>query len=87
MFPKTVPFIRHVKKYGRNGQAADDNIIWRMPFACWLTKVTDTRSEYVIIIAMPRQQWLSFDVPLYMHCLSCTLLILRIFGTCGITQA
>ena len=25
-------------------------------FACWITKATDTRSEYVIVIAGPRQQ-------------------------------
>jgi hypothetical protein len=32
--------------------------IWRMPIACWITKTTDTRSEYVTIIAFPLQQWL-----------------------------
>jgi hypothetical protein len=25
------------KKYGRARQAKDDNIIWPMPFACWIT--------------------------------------------------
>ena len=25
---------------------------------CWITKVTDTHSEYVILIAFPLQQWL-----------------------------
>ena len=28
----------------------DDNITRRMRFACWVTKDTDTRSEYVILI-------------------------------------
>jgi hypothetical protein len=46
-----------VEKYGRARQATDD-IIWRMRFACWITKATDTHSEYVILIAIPRQQWL-----------------------------
>ena len=46
------------KKYGKDGQATDDNIILRMRFACWITKVTDTHSEYVILIAFPLQQWL-----------------------------
>jgi hypothetical protein len=32
-----------------------DNIIWRMRFACWITKATDTHSEYVILIAFLRQ--------------------------------
>jgi hypothetical protein len=29
-----------------------------MRFACRITKATDTHSEYVILIAFPRQQWL-----------------------------
>jgi len=32
--------------------------VWRMPFACWTTKSTNTHSEYVILIAFPLQQWL-----------------------------
>jgi hypothetical protein len=44
-----------VEKYGRDRQAADDNIIRRMLFACWITKATNTLSEYVILIAFPRQ--------------------------------
>jgi hypothetical protein len=43
---------------GRDRQATDDNIIRRMRFACWITKAIDTHSEYVILIAFPRQQWL-----------------------------
>ena len=30
----------------------------RVRFACWITKATDTYSEYVILIAFPRQKWL-----------------------------
>ena len=29
-----------------------------MRFVCWITKATDTHSEYVIPTAFPRQQWL-----------------------------
>jgi hypothetical protein len=47
-----------VETYGRARQATDDNIIWRMRFACWINKATDTYSEYVILIAFPRQEWL-----------------------------
>jgi hypothetical protein len=47
-----------VEKYGTVRQATDDNIIRRMLFACWITKATDTHSEYVILIAFLRQQWL-----------------------------
>ena len=28
-----------------------------MRIACWVAKATDTHSEYVILIAFPRQQW------------------------------
>jgi hypothetical protein len=31
--------------------------IWRMRIACWITKATNTRPEYVILIALPLQQW------------------------------
>jgi hypothetical protein len=47
-----------VGKYGTARQATDDDIIRRMRFACWITKATDTHSEYVIRIAFQRQQWL-----------------------------
>jgi hypothetical protein len=47
-----------VEKYGTARQATNDNIMWRMRFACWITKATDTHSEYVILIAFPPQQWL-----------------------------
>jgi hypothetical protein len=45
-----------VGKYGRARQATHDNIIRRMRIACWITKATDTHSEYVIFIALPRQK-------------------------------
>jgi hypothetical protein len=40
----------NVEKYGTAGQATDYNIIWRLRFACWITKATDTHSEYVLLI-------------------------------------
>jgi hypothetical protein len=33
--------------------------VWRTRIACWITKVTDKHSEYVILIAFPLQQWLN----------------------------
>jgi len=33
------------KKYGTAGQAADNNTTWRMRFACWMSKATNTHSE------------------------------------------
>jgi hypothetical protein len=34
-------------------------IIWRMRFACWISKATVIHSVYVILIAFPQEQWLS----------------------------
>ena len=31
--------------------------IWQMRIASWITKATNTSSEYVIFIAFPLQQW------------------------------
>jgi hypothetical protein len=47
-----------VEKYVTARQATDDNIIRRMRFACWITKATDTHSEYVLLIALTWQQLL-----------------------------
>ena len=44
--------------------ATDDNIIRSMRILCWITKATDTHSEYVIIIAFPLWKWLSERVSL-----------------------
>jgi hypothetical protein len=30
----------------------------RMLPACWITQATDIHSEYAILVAFPRQQWL-----------------------------
>jgi len=47
-----------VEKYDTARWATDDNIILHMCSACWIIKATDLHSEYVIIIAVTRQQWL-----------------------------
>jgi hypothetical protein len=31
---------------------------WRLRIACWIPKAISTRSEYVIVTALPLQQWL-----------------------------
>jgi hypothetical protein len=46
----------NVEKYGRAGQATDEDITRSMWLACWVTKATDF--EYVILIGFPRQRWL-----------------------------
>jgi len=45
-----------VGKCGRAGQGTDGNIIRCVRFASWLTKATDTHSEYVMLIAVPQKQ-------------------------------
>jgi hypothetical protein len=50
------------------------NKILSMRFACWITKATDTHSQCVIFIALPRQEWLgerASILRLYVNCLSC----------------
>jgi hypothetical protein len=47
----------NVEKYGKARNATDYNIIRRMRFSCWITKATNTHSDYVTLIAFPRQQW------------------------------
>ena len=62
---------------GKARQATDGNTMRRMGIACWITKVTDTYSEYEILIAFPQQQWLrerASLLRLYVHCLSCSFL-------------
>jgi hypothetical protein len=71
-----------VEKHGTARQNTDDSIIRRMRFACWITKATDTHSEYVILIAFQRQQWLrerASMLRLYVHCLSCFQRITEFF--------
>ena len=41
-----------MEKYGTAGQATDENIMWRMRFSYWITKATETHSEYIILVAL-----------------------------------
>jgi hypothetical protein len=47
-----------VEKYYSTRQATDDNMIWRMRFACRIPKATNTLSENVIGNTFPRQHLL-----------------------------
>ena len=66
-------------KYGRIKQATDDNIISRMRIACWMTKATNTHSEYLtLIVFFPLQTWLQrkcLNITLYAHYLFCPLFV------------
>ena len=56
-----------MEKYGRARQVKDDNKIWRVRIACWITEATDTDSEYVIIIAFPWLQTLRESASMLRH--------------------
>jgi hypothetical protein len=65
----------NVEENGTAIQATYHNIIRRMRLAFWVTKATDTHSEYVILIAFPRRQCLrecASMLRLYVHCLPCS---------------
>jgi hypothetical protein len=47
-----------VGKYGGGRQASDDNILWHIHIVCWIIKAAYTHSEYVVLFALPWQQWL-----------------------------
>jgi len=54
-FPrKSYRLCDNVGKYCTARRATDDNIMWRIRFASWITKATKTHSEYLIIIYLPR---------------------------------
>jgi hypothetical protein len=48
----------NVEKCCTARQTTDDNIIWSMSCACWITKATKTYSDYVIRNDFPWEQWL-----------------------------
>ena len=53
-FRKSFCLWDNVEKYGTAGQATDGEMAQRMRFACWITKATDTHSEYVILLLFHR---------------------------------
>jgi len=60
------------KKYVRSGHVTDDKIIRRIHIPCWITKATNTHSEYETHITCPWQHWLRQRVSilrLFAHCL------------------
>jgi hypothetical protein len=67
-FRKSCRLWDNVNKYGRTRLATDGST------KAEITKTTDTRSESVLLIAFPRQQWLRERASVllsYVHCLSC----------------
>jgi hypothetical protein len=62
--------------------------IWRMRMACWITKVTNTHTEYVILIAFPQQQYLHERSSLlrytYVYFARLVLLVISFRILCGV---
>jgi hypothetical protein len=56
--------------------------------ACWITRATETHSEYVILVAFPRQQWLCqcACVAWIVRCLSWTV-FWKIQASCTCTKS
>ena len=69
-------FYGTVKKYSAAWQVTYDDI-WYMSFACWVTKDTDTHSEYVIHITSALQQWLREPTMLSYMYISCLVICPR----------
>jgi len=55
-FRKSCRFWDNVEKYDIESDKPRMTI-WRMRIACWIPKATDTHSEYVILTAVPPEQW------------------------------
>ena len=67
--------VYEIIRYSRR-EATDDDIIRRMRFTCWNIKAANIHSEYIMLIAFPRQQLLreraSLSCCTYMACLVCS---------------
>ena len=70
--------------YDKARQATDDTIIQRVRFTCWITKATDTQSEYLVDIAFPWQKWVREGATVlrytYIACLVCLLFVTPYFA-------
>jgi hypothetical protein len=55
----------------RARQLTNDNVIWCLRFACWITKATCTHSEYEMLMAFPRQQLLCKYASVLCVCVWC----------------
>jgi len=66
------------QKYCRAEQATDETIR-RMRIACRIPKATNTHSPYVIITALPQQQWLHERASLLRYTYIACLVLVYIF--------
>ena len=66
---KITPFWDNVGTYDIARHAIHDSMIWRMCFACWITKATNTHLECIILNAFLQWQW--FDSLLQCMYIAC----------------
>jgi hypothetical protein len=59
-----------VQKCGRDREVADDSITQHMRISYWISKATDTHSEYVIGLRVPcpLEQWLRESASMLRFC-------------------
>jgi hypothetical protein len=76
----------NVEKYCTVAQANDNDTIWRMRFACWIKKTTNTNSEYVTLIAFSREKWLRWGASV-LRLNVCCLSFLTFFSLLHVSNA
>jgi len=59
-------------------QVTDENMIRRKRFACWITKATNTHSQYVTLIALPRQQQFRVRASMLRHTYIACLVTIKV---------
>jgi hypothetical protein len=59
--------MRECGQYGIKREVTDGNAIRRMCFACRIKKATNTNSAYVVLTALPLQQWLHERASMLRH--------------------
>ena len=72
-----------MEKCGRARQATYDSIIRRIHFACCITKVTDTHSECVRLIAFPLQQVLLLYIACLVSEIKRAIRYTKVYSMCG----
>ena len=58
--------------------------VWRMHTACWITKATNTYSDYVILIAFPLHQWLHICSSVFRYMYIVCLVNINSVRMCGV---
>ena len=69
-FRKSLLLWGNVEKPCTTRETTDNNKLWGMRVAWWISKATNICAEYVILITFPRQEWLRQGA--LMLCYTCT---------------